>query len=167
MRATNARTEPMIPMRGHVQYDPLSRICAQNRAEFHSFALRIARRPHAVARRTYVTDYGTDGRLAECKPANGTGRVPDEPPLHLEGQELVQELVRDVGALSVVEEREKLLVGAADVQIGVVGQLEEAQVEERSDAHLPLAIQPPSPSRILFLVSLENLCYVHICIYLY
>ena len=65
MRATNARTEPMIPMRGlgHVQYGPLSRICAQNRAEFHSFALRIARRPHAVARQTYVTDYGTDGRL--------------------------------------------------------------------------------------------------------
>ena len=123
MRATNARTEPMIPMRGHVQYGPLSHICAQNRAEFHSFALRIARRPHAVARQTYVTDYGTDGRLAECEPANVTGRVPDEPPLHLEGQELVQELVRDVGALSVVDEREKLLVGAADVQIGVVGQL--------------------------------------------
>ena len=122
MRATNARTEPMIPMRGHVQYGPLSHICAQNRAEFHSFALRIARRPHAVARQTYVTDYGTDGRLAECKPANGTGRVPDEPPLHLEGQELVQELVRDVGALSVVEEREKLLVGAADVEARVVGQ---------------------------------------------
>ena len=63
MRATNARTEPMIPMRGHVQYGPLSHICAQNRAEFHLFALRIARRPHAVARQTYVTDYGTDGRL--------------------------------------------------------------------------------------------------------
>ena len=159
MRATNARTEPMIPMRGHVQYGPLSHICAQNRAEFHSFALRIARRPHAVARRTYVTDYGTDGRLAECKPANGTGRVPDEPPLHLEGQELVQELVRDVGALSVVEEREKLLVGAADVQIGVVGQLEQAQIEERVHGHLPLAIQPPSPLQTYFWLASKTLLY--------
>ena len=85
--------------------------------------------------------------------------MPDEPPLHLEGQELVQELVRDVGALSVVEEREKLLVGAADVQIGVVGQLEEAQVEERSDAHLPLAIQPPSPLQIYFWFPAKTFLY--------
>ena len=63
MRATIHWTEPMIRVRGHVPYGPLSRICAQNRAESRSFALRTARRPHAVARRTYVTDYGTDGRL--------------------------------------------------------------------------------------------------------
>ena len=48
-------------MREYVPYGPLSRICAQNRAEFVLFALRIARRPHAVARRMYVTEYGTDG----------------------------------------------------------------------------------------------------------
>ena len=91
---------------------------------------------------------------------NGTGRVPDEPPLHLEGQELVQELVRDVGALSVVEEREKLLVGAADVEARVVGQLEEAQIEERRDAHPSVAIRPPPNVANLFLVPLENLSSV-------
>ena len=91
---------------------------------------------------------------------NVRGRVPDEPPLHLEGQELVQELFRDVGALSVVEEREKLLVGAADVEARVVGQLEEAQIEESTDAHPFLAIQPFPSAAKLFLVPLENLSYV-------
>ena len=116
-------------MREYVPYGPLSRICAQNRGI--SF-IRSPHRPSSACRRaTDVRAVICHGRTSgECEPANGTGIAPDDPPLHLEGQELVQELVRDWSGPSVVEERAKLLVGAADVEARVVGQLEEAQIEE-------------------------------------
>ena len=161
MRATNARTEPMTPMREYVYYSPLSRICAQNTVRMRAFALRIARRPHAVARRTYVTS-------GECEPVNVTGRVLDELPLHLQGQELVQELVRGFLSkpFSVVNKREKLLVGAAKVEIWVIGQLEDAQIEERRDAHPSSAIQSLSSvdhSKFYFWIPSKNFpTYVYV-----
>jgi hypothetical protein len=73
--------------------------------------------------------------------------------------------MRSVVAKSVVREFEKLLVGAADGQIWVVGQLPEGQIEESRHGHAALAIQPFLPVPKLFPDFLSNFPSIHISIY--
>jgi hypothetical protein len=90
--------------------------------------------------------------------------APDDSPLHFQLQELVQERVRSVRSPSVVKEIEKLLVGAVDVELGVVGQLTEGQIEKRRHGHPALAIQPFLPVAKLFPGFLSNFPSIHISI---
>ena len=129
MRATNARSYAMIPVRGYVPYGPLSRICMRNPGLKRAFALRTARRPVAPSRDVCTCRNPSDGLSAECEPANNVSSVPDEPPLHLQLQELVEERVRLVRGLSVVKEREELLVSGAEVPKRVVGLMPEAKCD--------------------------------------
>ena len=76
---------------------------------------------------TYVR--AVNRRNGECEPANSVVSAPDDSPLHLQLQELVQERARSVRSPSVVKEIDKLeelLVSAVDVEIGVFGELTES-----------------------------------------
>jgi hypothetical protein len=58
-----------------------------------------------------------------------------------------------------IDKLEKPLVGAADGESGVVGQLPESQFEERRHGHPALAIQPFLPVAIYFRLFFQTFLY--------
>ena len=67
--------------------------------------------------------------------------------------------MRSPSVVKEIDKLEKLLVGAADGESGVVGQLPESQIEESRHGHADLAIQPFLPVAIYFRLFFQTFLY--------